>query len=179
MGEPAAEPRAVDEALDDHWFVSQPVADHPGWLTWEPRDKDNYNAFLGVMHKRVGGDGLPPAMARVRMFPQMRHRNLGDVVHGGTMMGFIDCALFGAMRVLKLGQAGPSVTVELQTHFVGPALMDRYLEAQIEVTRETGSLIFMRGLVVQDDDEDAATNSVASFSAIIKKAFIKRAKPAA
>ncbi|MEO1044476.1 MAG: PaaI family thioesterase [Pseudomonadota bacterium] len=155
---------------DDQWFISQPVPDRPGWSTWAPRDTDNYNAFLGIMHKRAGGDGLPDTMARVRMFPERRHRNLGDVVHGGTMMGFIDCALFGAMRVLRLGQAGPSVTVELQTHFVGPAQMDSHLEAQVEVIRETGSMLFMRGLVVQGEDDRA----VASFSAIVKKAGARK-----
>ncbi|WOE76262.1 PaaI family thioesterase [Alterisphingorhabdus coralli] len=152
-------------AVDDVWFISEPVPDQPGWSTWTPRDKDNYNAFLGVMHKRVGGDGFPDTLARVRMFPQKRHRNLQDVVHGGTMMGFIDCALFGAMRALKIGQAGPSVTVEMQTYFVGPARMDAPLEARVEVVRETGSMLFMNGVVVQGEEDSKA----ASFSAIIKK----------
>jgi len=151
---------------DDDWFASQPVADMPGWSTWAPYDKENYNAFLGVMHKRAGGDGLAGNIGRVRMFPERRHRNLGDVVHGGTMMGFIDCALFGAMRVLDLGQAGPSVTVELQTYFVGAARLDQFLEARIEVTKETGGMLFMRGTVIQGPSEA----NVASFSAIIKKA---------
>ncbi|MEM1132013.1 MAG: PaaI family thioesterase [Pseudomonadota bacterium] len=151
---------------DDAWFISDPVPDQPGWTTWAPRDKDNYNAFLGVMHKRVGGDGHPDTMARVRMFPERKHRNLTDVVHGGAMMGFIDCALFGAMRVLEIGQAGPSVTVEMQTYFIGPARMDAALEARIEVIRETGSMVFMNGMVVQGE----ADAKVASFSGIIKKA---------
>ncbi len=151
---------------DDHWFVNEPVSSHPDWSIWAPRDKENYNAFLGIMHVRAGGDGLPGDMGRVRMFPEKRHRNLGDVLHGGTMMGFIDCALFGAMRILQLGPAAPSVTVELQTQFVGAAQMDQFLEARVEVTKETGSMLFMRGLVVQGDN----AITVASFSAIIKKA---------
>lgn len=155
-----------DADQDDQWFHSAPVTGQPGWSTWSPIDKDNYNAFLGVMHVRAGGDGLPDNMGRVRMFPEKRHRNLGNVVHGGTMMGFIDCALFGAMRALKLGQVGPAVTVELQTQFVGAAQMDAFLEARVEPIKETGSMLFMRGLVVQGD----AAISVASFSSIIKKA---------
>lgn len=155
-----------DIAHDDDWFINTPVPGQPDWSTWAPHDQNNYNVFLGVMHVRKGGDGLPDTMARVRMFPQIRHRNLADVVHGGTMMGFIDCALFGAMRVLQLGLAGPSVTVDLQTQFVGAAQMDAFLEARVEAVKETGSLLFMRGLVVQGD----AAITVASFSGIIKKA---------
>lgn len=157
------EPIAADH--DDLWFINTPVDGQPDWFTWAPHDQQNYNAFLGEMHIRAGGDSLPADMARVRMFPERRHRNLADVLHGGTMMGFIDCALFGAMRVLKLGAAGPSVTVELQTQFVGAARMDSLLEARIELTKETGSLLFMRGLVVQGE----GSAPVASFSAIIKK----------
>lgn len=152
--------------LDEPGFESAPVADHPGWVSWALKDQDCYNAFLGVMHMRCGGDGLPDDLVRVRMFPERRHRNLGNVVHGGTMMGFIDCALFAAMRLLAMGDAGPAVTVELQTHFIGAAAMDKPLEARIEVARETGSLIFMRGTVVQG----ATAAIIASFTAIIKKA---------
>jgi uncharacterized protein (TIGR00369 family) len=156
----------VDADQDDQWFSSAPVTGQPGWSTWSPVDQDNYNAFLGVMHVRAGGDGLPDNMGRVRMFPEKRHRNLANIVHGGAMMGFIDCALFGAMRALKLGQVGIAVTVELQTQFVGAARMDDFLEARVEPIKETGSLLFMRGLVVQGD----AAICVASFSCIIKKA---------
>ncbi|MEO0441282.1 MAG: PaaI family thioesterase [Pseudomonadota bacterium] len=155
-------------ADEEHeFFTSNPDPDHPGWYQWVLNDPDCYNSFLGPMIIRRGGDGLGDDIGRVRMFPERRHRNLGDVVHGGTMMGFIDCALFAAMRVLELGPSGPAVTMELQTHFIGAARMDQPLEAQVEIARETRKFLFMRGLVVQGDQGES---NVASWTAIVKKA---------
>jgi len=148
------------------FFTSDPDPDNPGWFRWKLRDPDCYNSFLGPMIVRRGGDGVADDIARVRMFPERQHRNLGDVVHGGTMMGFIDCALFAAMRVLELGPSGSAVTLELQTHFIGAARLGEPLEAQVEIARETGRFLFMRGLVVQGE----AQENMASFTAIVKKA---------
>lgn len=151
----------------DYFTISEFHPDHPGWNSWLLTDPDCYNSFLGQMIVRRGGDGLGENIARIRMFPERRHRNLGDVVHGGTMMGFIDCSLFAAMRVLNLGPSGRAVTLELQTHFIGAARMTEPLEAQVEITRETGRFLFMRGLVVQGEN---GTENMASFTAIVKKA---------
>ena len=153
--------------LDDEYYTSKPDPDNPGWFQWTLRDPDCYNSFLGPMIIRRGGDGLSDDIGRARMFPERRHRNLGDVVHGGTMMGFIDCSLFAAMRVFEIGPAGPSVTLELQTHFTGAARMNEPLESRVEVTRETGRFLFLRGLVVQGEN---GTDNMASFTAIVKKA---------
>ena len=45
--------------------------------------------------------------------------------------------------------------------------MTEPLEAQVEITRETGRFLFMRGLVVQGEN---AEDNMASFTAIVKKA---------
>ena len=151
---------------EPQYFTSDPDPDNPGWYSWIVEEQDCYNSFLGPMSMRLGGDGVADNIARVRMYPERKHRNLGDVVHGGTMMGFIDVALFAAMRLFDLGPSGPAVTMELQTHFIGAGSMDEPLEARVEVTRETGRFLFMRGLVVQA----GGSENVASFTAIVKKA---------
>ncbi len=153
--------------VEAEFFTSNPDPDNPGWYDWVLSDPECYNSFLGDMIVRRGGDGVGDNIARIRMFPERRHRNLGDVIHGGTMMGFIDCSLFAAMRVLDLGPSGLAVTLELQTHFIGAARMDEPLEAQVEVARETGRFLFMRGLVVQGKNGE---DNMASFTAIVKKA---------
>jgi acyl-coenzyme A thioesterase PaaI-like protein len=150
-----------------NFAISEPDPAYPGWNKWVLTDPDCYNSFLGPMIVRRGGDGLGDDIARVRMFPERKHRNLGDAVHGGTMMGFIDCSLFAAMRVLELGPSGYAVTLELQTHFLGSARMDEPLESQVEITRETGRFLFMRGLVVQGENGE---DNMASYTAIVKKA---------
>ncbi len=158
---------------EPEFFTSEPDSDHPGWYHWKLKDPECYNSFLGPMIMRRGGDGVADTIARIRMFPERQHRNLGNVVHGGTMMGFIDCALFAAMRVLDIGPSGFAVTLELQTHFIGAARLHEPLEAQVEIARETGRFLFLRGLVVQGEDQE----NMASYTAIVKKAPPQKPAP--
>jgi len=150
-------------------LADEPDPDNPGWYRWELSEADCYNSFLGPIIVRRGGDGVAGNIARVRMTPQKRHRNLGDVVHGGALTGFIDCSLFAAMRALDIGPSGFALTVELQTHFIGAAQLDEPIEARVEVTRETGRFLFLRGLIVQGEASDNHAENKASFTAIVKK----------
>ena len=140
-------------------FVFEEHPDHPGWMLWEFRDASRYNAFLGEIIVR-----LEDGVARVRMTPARRHSNFGDNVHGGALLGFIDVALFAAMRTFGLANVGPSVTLDLNTHFIGAGKVGEPLEARVELLRETRRLLFMRGLLVQ------AGGVVAEFSGTIRKA---------
>ncbi|MEM7664362.1 MAG: PaaI family thioesterase [Pseudomonadota bacterium] len=141
-------PLAVDEAGGE-----------AGWYSWNLLDRTRYNtAVLGDMWVRGEGD-----LCRLRMFPERRHTNLGDNVHGATTLGLIDIALFATMHVVGSGNAGPSVTVELSTQFVGAGDPERPLDAVTEIVRETGRMLFLRGQAVQGDDV------VASYSGIVRK----------
>ncbi|QIQ88095.1 MAG: PaaI family thioesterase [Erythrobacter sp.] len=110
------------------------------------------------MHVRREGD-----QCRLRMFPERRHTNLGDNIHGAATLGLIDIALFATMHLVGHGDAGPSVTVELSTQFVGAGDPERPLDAVTEIVRETGRMLFLRGQAVQGDDV------VASYSGIVRK----------
>jgi hypothetical protein len=55
------------------------------------------------------------------------------------------------------------VTLELSTQFVGGGNPQRPMDAVTEIVRETGKLVFIRGMVVQEED------TVASFSGIVRK----------
>jgi uncharacterized protein (TIGR00369 family) len=134
--------------------------DHPGWSTWRLRDDTRFNSVvLGEMIVRVEGD-----KCRLRMFPERRHTNLQDMIHGAITLSLIDVSLFAAMRTLTGGDAGPAVTLELSTQFIGAGKPDQPLDAVVEVLRETGRMLFLRGEVVQDD------HLVAGFSGLIRKA---------
>ena len=139
-------------------FTDEPHPDHPGWHRWRFADETRYNSLFGELMVR-----LECGAARVRMVPERRHSNLGDRVHGGAILGFVDQALFVAARSLDLIPIGRALTIDLTTHFVGAGAIDRPLDAVVEVTRETGKLLFLRGLVVQGDD------TIADFSGTIKK----------
>ncbi|WP_291138219.1 PaaI family thioesterase [Erythrobacter sp.] len=130
-----------------------------GWYSWNLVDRTRYNtAVLGDMHVRREGD-----QCRLRMFPERRHTNLGDNIHGAATLGLIDIALFATMHLVGHGDAGPSVTVELSTQFVGAGDPERPLDAVTEIVRETGRMLFLRGQAVQGDDV------VASYSGIVRK----------
>ena len=139
-------------------FLYEEHPDHPGWMRWGFTDPTRYNSFLGPMMVRVD-DGI----ARVRMTPERRHSNLRDTVHGGALLGFIDVALFAASRSFGLVTAGTAVTLDLSVQFVGGGRVDEPIEAQVELLKETGRLLFLRGLVLQGDEK------ISSFSGTIRK----------
>jgi len=140
-------------------FLYEEHPDHPGWMKWGFKDETRYTAFLGEMMVRRDGN-----RARVRMTPERRHSNLANVVHGGAMLGFIDVSLFAAARSFGLISAGTAVTLDLNTHFIGGGRIGEPLEAEVELLRETGRLLFLRGVVLQGENE-----VVAEFSGTIRK----------
>lgn len=133
--------------------------DLPGWHRWQFRDTTRFNAFIEPLHVRVE-DGI----ARVRMTPRHEHSNMRGDVHGGALLGFMDVALFAAARGFEVLCAGGAVTLDLSAQFIGGGRLDRPLEARIELLRETGRMLFLRGLVVQDD-----MPTIASFTGTLRK----------
>lgn len=146
--------------MDTQAFASEPDPEHPGWLTWQLRDERRYNTqVLGKLLVRPGDIGK----AWVRMFPELRHSNFSDNVHGGIVMGFIDVSLFAAARLFGTVDVGTAVTVDLSVQFIGAGKIGVPLDAEVELLRETGRLLFLRGLVLQDEGK------VAAFSGTIRK----------
>jgi acyl-coenzyme A thioesterase PaaI-like protein len=163
-GQPFDKLRANGVEMDLPAFIDNADPDHPGWRDWRLSDDRRFNAqAIGKLLIRQDG----PGHARVRMFPEIRHSNLVDALHGGATLGFIDVALFGAARVFGLVDAGVAVTLDLSAQFIGAGRIDEPLDAKVELLRETRRLLFMRGLVVQGADD---SHLVASFAGTIRKA---------
>ncbi|BEV00942.1 PaaI family thioesterase [Novosphingobium olei] len=140
-------------------FRVEPSPEHEGWLTWDLADPTRYNAnAIGKLVARLedGPDGK--RRARLRMFPERKHSNLLDAVHGGATLSLIDIALFTGMRLILDGNAAGSVTLDLSTQFIGAGRLDQPLDAVVEVLRETKRLVFLRGLVEQGEETIAAFN---------------------
>ncbi len=147
----------------DPVFEYLPHPDHPGWHSWKLRDETRFNSVvMGELIVRTEGD-----KCRLRMFPERKHTNLQEMIHGAVTLSLIDIALFAAMRALTNGDAGSAVTLELSTQFIGAGKVDEALDAVVEVLRETGRLLFLRGEVVQRD------HLVAGFSGLVRKASRK------
>ena len=141
-------------------FTCEPDPENPGWLCWRLNDPKRYNqAVLGAMLVRPESEST----ARVRIFPAEHLTNNAGNVHGAATLGLIDIALFAANKVLRGIDAAGSVTLNLDTQFIGAGDPALPLDAVVEVLRETGRMVFLRGLVVQDD------TVVASFSATTRK----------
>ena len=147
-------------ALPDDVFEHGPDPENPGWRHWNLKDDTLFNgAVMGRLITRVDDDGK----ARLRMFPERRHMNLQGIIHGAVTLALIDISLFTTMHTIGGGNAGPSVTLELSTQFVGGGDVEQPLDAVTEIVRETGSLVFVRGTVEQGDSR------VAAFSGIVRK----------
>ncbi|MGN6374433.1 MAG: PaaI family thioesterase [Sphingomonas sp.] len=139
-------------------FLLQDASDHPGWAVWDLDDPTRFNGLIGPLLLRVE-DGV----ARVRMTPERRHSNLQDDLHGGALLGFVDCVLFAAAQGFGLETVAQAVTLDLSVQFIGAGAIGEPLEARVELLRETGRLLFLRGLVVQGD------GLVANFSGTVRK----------
>jgi len=140
-------------------FEHGPDPEHPGWHHWNLKDDTLFNgAVMSKLITRKEGD-----KCRLRIFPERKHENLQGIIHGAVTLGLIDISMFTTMHVVGSGNAGPSVTLELSTQFIGGGDPARPLDAVTEIMRETGKLVFVRGEVVQDDD------CVAAYSGIVRK----------
>ena len=139
-------------------FIQVDDPDHPGWQSWTLSDPTRFNAVLGKMLVRRDGE-----RAHVRMFPEHRHTNLSNNVHGGVTLAFIDVALFAGSRMFGLIDAGAAVTLDLSVQFIGAGKAGATLDAEVELLRETRRLLFLRGLVTQGDEK------VAAFAGTIRK----------
>lgn len=146
--------------MTERGFISEPDPDNPGWLTWQLLDESRFNGqILGKMIVRMDDDGR----ARTRMFPEHRHTNLMDNLHGGLTLSLIDVALFSSSRMFGLIEAGTAVTLDLSVQFIGAGKANIPIDAVTELLKETRRLLFLRGIVEQDGE------LVAAFSGTIRK----------
>ncbi|MDY7097984.1 MAG: PaaI family thioesterase [Pseudomonadota bacterium] len=140
-------------------LTAEEAGGEDGWYSWNLVDRTRYNTHvLGELQVRGEDD-----KCRLRMFPKRHHTNLGDNIHGAVTLGLIDIALFATMHMVGHGDAGPSVTVELSTQFVGAGDPSQPLDAVSEIVQETGRMLFVRGQCVQGE------RIVASYSGIVRK----------
>lgn len=135
-----------------------PDPDHPGWWSWDVADAERFNAAIGKLLVRSDGAGR----AVCRMFPERAHSNLGDMVHGGAILTFIDMAFFAGGR-LAGADVIRAVTLDCSVRFLSPGRIGVPLDAEVELLRETKRLAFLSGRVVQEGE------LVAAFSGALRK----------
>lgn len=126
-----------------------------GWMHWP--DDDFEAGLVGPFYFREAADGSITGAFRA----EQRHMNGANNMHGGCMMTFADFAIF-AFATKELADDN-SVTLTMNSEFLGPAQVGDYMEATGEVTKAGRSVIFVRGLIT------AEGRPCLSFSATIKK----------
>jgi acyl-coenzyme A thioesterase PaaI-like protein len=147
------------KVVEDAAFDNGPDPENPGWHRWELRDDSRFNGqVMGRMIVRVEGQQV-----RTRMFPEHRHTNLLDIVHGATTLALMDISIFSCGHMLGLDGMAGSVTLDLSAQFIGGAVPGQPLDSVVEILRETKRLVFLRGLVVQGEEK------VGAFAATIRK----------
>ncbi len=128
-------------------------------MRWALREDNRYNSTLGPMWVMQRDDGT----VVVRTEPGHLQGNLANNVHGGAILTQVDIALFVCARLNGSLRHGPGVTLELGSHFVGAGKVGVPMDAEVEIIRETGRLLFLRGLVKQQGE------TVCAFTGTIRK----------
>jgi acyl-coenzyme A thioesterase PaaI-like protein len=109
---------------------------------------DGHNAGYGRMQCRLEG----ARTARVRIETGRRAANVNDAIHGGFMLSFLDQALFVGPRTLGLIEVSGAVTLGVSTQFLAAGKPTQPLDCMVEIVRETGRLLFLRGTLGQGED---------------------------
>lgn len=137
-----------------------PAPDHEGWDEWQMGDPEHFNhTVVGrILSKRESEDTV-----RVRMLSRAMHANSNGAMHGAAIVALIDTGLYPSTRVLTGNDAINVTTIDLQVQFISPANLTSPLDALITLTRETGRMLFTRGVAEQDD------KIIASFTALQRK----------
>ncbi len=149
----------ADDVAPNAYPAAHTVQEGPfaGWISWG-QGQDPYETLVGPFAYRVHDDGL----VEMAFQPEQRHLNGAGAVHGGCLMSFADFALFAiAHHSLKGGVM--AVTLTCNSEFIGAADTSGWITAEGDVLKETGSLIFVRGLLKQ------AAKPVLAFSGTLKK----------
>jgi acyl-coenzyme A thioesterase PaaI-like protein len=150
----------VQAALMDETFGFSPVPDDDGWHVRPASQSGRFADLFGEMRVKVEA----PDRARLRVMPQPQHRNIGDNAHGGFLLAVVDQSYFVCPATLGIVGVVGGVTVDSATQFPGPVAIGQPMDAIVEVLRETGRMLFVRGLIEQN-----GTKAVA-FSGTIRKA---------
>lgn len=129
-----------------------------GWQKWG--SPEPYEDMAGPFFFKETADGVISAFK-----VEKKHLNGGDAIHGGMLMTFADYSLFTIARDSLKDTA--SVTIALNGEFTAAGPASGIVYASGEVVRETGSMVFVRGVITPDSPTSKTV--LLSFSGIVKK----------
>jgi uncharacterized protein (TIGR00369 family) len=139
------------------------ITDGPnaGWTRWRRDPDGRFASLLGDFFFRQGPDGAGFPAVECKMETDRRHSNGLGYIHGGFIMSFIDMAMFAF--IFRQLENHAAVTLSCATDFLSAGIVGKPIEATGEILKETGKMLFVRGLVKQDGV------NVASFTGTMRK----------
>lgn len=143
-------------SISDIFHVG-PDPDNPDWTLFQPIGEERFNHLFGPI--RVKPEG--PARARCRVDGAKRHLNINGDIHGGFALALIDQVMFLGTQTLGMKGALAGKTLDVSAQFFGPLQAGMPIDAVIDVLRETGRFIFIRGLLEQDGKPSVAFSGTA------------------
>jgi uncharacterized protein (TIGR00369 family) len=141
-------------------LIGDEDADHAGWFAWNLKDPSRFNGQVFgrlLVRRDENGRGC------LRLLTEHRHTNLADHLHGGLLLALSDVAVFVIAYLDNPAANGPAVTLDLSMQFLGPGTPGIACDAVGEVLKETGRLVFVRGVIEQQGAK------VAAFSGTLRK----------
>ncbi len=109
----------------------------PGWVV---RPGKAFNTHVGPFYQREDGDAR-----RSGFVTDERHGNKRDVTHGGMIATAFDVAMGNASWDAAKEQR--CATIQLNITYLGALTLHEFAEIEVEVTRATRSLVFVRAVM--------------------------------
>lgn len=127
----------------------------PGWKIQS--FPDTFSAHAGPFWFRDYAEKTPG----VGFLAEAHHANAGGIVHGGALLTLADMSLWDICRRV----VGPfkAVTLTLNSEFIAPGPIGKFIVATGEPLRIGKSLLFARGVVACDGE------TLLSFSGTLKR----------
>lgn len=122
---------------------------------WVPLEETGFIGLVGPLYHLPfdGGD-----VSWFRFFPEDKHRNRNEVVHGGMLMTFADRALGFSARRGDMSRR--QATVQLDVHFIRPVNIGDTVDFEGRVIRETRMFVFADGTMTVGDEIVATARGI-------------------
>jgi acyl-coenzyme A thioesterase PaaI-like protein len=133
--------------------VSQGTPFDPTSHGWEPISEGCFVTLVGPIWQKPNENGM-----RFAYLAEPKHHNRYGIVHGGMIMTFADQAL--GMTARHANGNKRHATIQLDVHLVDAVHAGEFVEAWVEITRRTRSVIFVKADLVVGPRVVASANGI-------------------
>ena len=107
---------------------------------WKARELTGHMGHIGPLWTRKEPEGWAYGL-----LAEAKHLNPVGVMHGGAISTLLDHVI-SSVAWEACGRL-PCMTLQLDTHFIGPVRAGQLAQARAQLVQRTGSLAFLRGEV--------------------------------